>query len=64
MGRTVSIPEFAEFCNAKTQDEKNIIDLDLTEAFTEFYHIQFENPDFQKKYPPVVLNYTAVGKLI
>jgi hypothetical protein len=39
MGRTVSIPEFAEFCNAKTQDEKNIIDLDLTEAFTEFYHI-------------------------
>ncbi len=42
MGRTVSIPEFAEFCNSKTVDDKNIIDLDLTEAFTSFHKIQFE----------------------
>jgi hypothetical protein len=42
MGRTVSIPEFAEFCNAKTHDDKNIIDLELTPAFTEYHNIHFE----------------------
>jgi len=64
MGRTVSIPEFAEFCNAKTHDDKNIIDLELTETFTEYHNITFENPDFQKKYPLVTLNHSAIGKLI
>ena len=42
MGRTVSIPEFAEFCNAKTHNDKNIIDLELTAAFTEYHNIHFE----------------------
>ena len=58
MGRTVSIPEFAEFCNTKTVDDKIIIDMDLTHTFTDFYQIRFEvifevdvvndlkNPDF------------------
>ena len=42
MGRTVSIPEFAEFCNTKTFDMQDIIDFDLSPAFIDFYAIAFE----------------------